>query len=88
MMPSDPPFIDPVTTEFDLGQLRAEAVPLAGLIALVGGLAFIPFLFVFFIGGSSILGTAFAVLGQFILAVGTGIVLMYVIARGIQLADE
>lgn len=87
-MPSDRPFIDPVTTEFDIGQLRTEAIPLARLIALVGGVALIPFLVVFLIGGTSIVGTVFAILGQFILAVGTGLVLMYVIARGIHLADH
>jgi hypothetical protein len=30
----------------------------------------------------------FTVASQFVLAVGTGVLLLYVIARGIQLADE
>jgi hypothetical protein len=56
---SSPPLIDQGSGELDIGQLRTEIFPLAGV---------------------------FTVVSQFILAVGTGIA-MYVIARGIQLAD-
>ena len=56
---SSPPLIDQGSGELDIGQLRTEIFPLAGV---------------------------FTVVSQFIPAVGTGIA-MYVIARGIQLAD-
>jgi hypothetical protein len=61
---------------------------LIGLIVLFGLLSVIPFLFSLLVGGGGGLGFLFVLLAQFVLAVGTGIVLMYVIARGIQLAGE
>jgi len=61
--------------------------PLAGLILLFGGLALLLFLLALLVARSSVLGGFLVIVTQFILAVGTGIVLMYVIARGIQLAD-
>jgi hypothetical protein len=85
---SPPPFIDPESGELNLGQIRAEIFPLAGLIVLFGGAALLLFLITLLIGGNSLLGVVFTVISQFILAVGTGIVLMYVVARGIQLADR
>jgi hypothetical protein len=85
---SSPPFINQASGELDLGQIREEVFPLAGLIVLFGGLALLPFLFALLVAGNSLLAGAFTVLSQFILAVGTGIVLLYVIARGSQLADE
>lgn len=83
---SSQPFIDPGAGELDLDWIWTEAVPLAGLVALFGGLALVPFLVAVLVGGGFAL--LFTVLAQFILAVGAGIVLMYVIARGIQLAGE
>ena len=85
---SSPPFIDQASGELDLGQIRAEVFPLAALIVLFGGMALLVFLIMLLIGGNSLLTGLLTVVSQFILAVGTGIVLMYVIARGIQLADE
>lgn len=85
-MASDPPFVDPDGT-LDLRQLWAEAIPLAALVMLIGGLALIPFLFVIAFAGSSPLGMLFTLLSQFVLAVGTGVVLLYVVARGMQLAE-
>jgi hypothetical protein len=85
-MSDTPPFIDPETGALDTDQIRAEALPLTGLIALFAGLALVPFLVVFLFAGNSALGVFFTILAQFILAIGTGIVLMYVVARGIQLA--
>ncbi|WP_340101105.1 hypothetical protein [Salinibaculum salinum] len=84
------PFIDPETGELDTDQILTEAYPLIGLIVLFAGLALIPFLFVVLFARNSLIGSLFTVVAQGILAVGTGIVLMYVIARGIQLsqADE
>ena len=82
-----PPFIDPDEGSLDTSQILTEAFPLIGLIALFGGLALIPYVLVFAFGGSSALSVFFTIVAQLILAVGTGIVLMYVIARGIQLAE-
>lgn len=86
-MPS-PPFIDQESGELDFGQIRAEVFPLAGLIVLFGGVALLLFLIVLLVAGNSLLAGFFTVVSQFVLAVGTGIVLMYVIARGIQLAER
>lgn len=83
-----PPFIDQASGELDLGQIRTEVFPLAALIVLFGGLALLVFLITLLIGGNSLLAGLLTVVSQFILAVGTGVVLMHVIARGIQLADE
>ncbi|WP_435115602.1 hypothetical protein [Halolamina sp. C58] len=84
---SSPPFIDPESRELDLAQVRAEIFPLAGLIVLFEGAALLLFLITLLVAGNSLLGGVLTVISQFILAVGTGIVLMYVVARGIQLAD-
>lgn len=80
------PFIDRDSGTLDTGQIWAEVFPLAGLVGLFAGLALVPFLFVFLFAGNSALGILFTVLGQFVLAIGTGIVLIYVVARGIQLS--
>jgi hypothetical protein len=85
---ASPPFIDQESSELDLGQIRDEAFPLAGLIVLFGSLALLVFLVVLTVAGNSLLGGVLTLVSQFILAVGTGIVLIYVIARGIQLAEE
>lgn len=85
-MSSGPPFIDHEKGSLDTDQIRAEAFPLAGLVALVAGVALIPYVFVLLFAGNSAIGILFTVIAQLVLAVGTGIVLMYVIARGIQLA--
>lgn len=85
-MPTFPPFIDQNTGSLDYDQIRAEAFPLAGLIALFAGLALVPFIAVFLFAGNSPLGFLFTIAAQFILAIGAGVVLMYVIARAIQLA--
>lgn len=87
-MPSETPFVDSTSGELDRDQLLQEAIPLAKLIALVVALSLVPFALAFLAFGSSILGAVVIVIGQFILAVGTGIVLMYVLTRAIQLADE
>ena len=84
---ASPPFIDPESGELDLAQIRAEVFPLVGLIVLFGGLALLVFLVTLLVGGNALLAGFLTVVSQFTLAVGTGIVLMYVVARGIQLAD-
>lgn len=87
-MSSSVPFIDPSTGKVDTDQVLAEAVPLAKLIALFAALAAVPLLLVFLMGARSGTGAVFVVLAQFILAIGAGIVLIYVITRAIQLAEE
>ncbi|WP_323675425.1 hypothetical protein [Halorubellus sp. PRR65] len=87
-MPSDTPFVDPLTNELDAPQLLREAVPLAKLVALVALGALVPFLFVVLFGARSTLGTVFLFASQFVLAVGTGLVLMYVVARAHELAGD
>lgn len=84
-MSASPPFIDRESGELDTSQIRAEAFPLAGLIVLFGGLALIPFLLGILFGNSG-LSILFVLATQLVLAVGAGIVLMYVVARAIQLA--
>lgn len=55
---------------------------------LFGSLALLVFLLVLPVAGNSLVAGVLTLVSQFILAVGTGIVLIYVIARAIQLADE
>lgn len=86
MSPSTP-FIDQETGTIDTNQILAEAIPLAKLIGLFVAIALVPFGLVFLALGNSIVGALLAAVAQFVLAVGTGIVLMYVIARGIYLSD-
>ncbi|GGK80906.1 hypothetical protein [Haloarcula sebkhae] len=82
------PFIDPATGEIDSAQILSEAVPLAKLVGVfvAGSLPF--YAIAFFGAENSALGALLALLGDFILAVGAGIALMYVIAHGIRLAGE
>ena len=87
MSPS-PPFVDRETGTIDRRQVLREAIPLARLIGVFVAVALVPFAFVFLFVGNSALGAIFTLVAQFVLAVGCGIVLMYVISRGIQLAGE
>lgn len=87
-MPSPRPFINPATGELDTDQILSEAVPLGKLIGLFVAISLVPFGLMFFALGNSGLGALLAVIAQFILAVGAGIVLMYVLARGMQLSGE
>jgi hypothetical protein len=83
---SSPPFIDGESGGLDLGQIREEAFPLAGLIVFFGALSLLVFVTMLLFAGNSLIAGVLTVVSQFVLAVGTGIVLIYVIARGIQLA--
>lgn len=82
------PFTEPETGALDFQEILSESIPLAKLIGLFGGLSLVPFSLVFLTFDSSAVGGLMVVLGQFILAVGAGVVLMYVIARGSQLSGE
>lgn len=83
-----PPFIDPGTGEIDIAQIATESLPLGKLIAVFGVLSLIPYAIAVFTFPHSILSAILIVVAQFILAVGTGIVLMYIIVRGLQLMEE
>lgn len=86
-MPASTPFINSDGT-LDTTQILQEAIPLAKLIGLIIGVALVPLVPVFLLGGRSATGLLFMIVAQFILAVGTGIVLMYVIARAAALTGE
>ena len=87
-MPPSAPFVDRGTGTIDATQILVEAIPLAKLIGLFVAIALIPFTLVFLLDSNALAGVVFSLVGQFILAVGTGIVLMYTISRAIQLSAE
>lgn len=87
MSPSTP-FVDGESGALDTEQMLAEAVPLAKLVGLVVAVALVPFAFAFLVGSHGGVGVVLALAGQFVLAVGSGLVLMYVVARAVQLADD
>lgn len=87
-MPPSPPFVDRETGTVDIDQILTEVVPLAKLIGLFVALALVPLVLVVLLAGNSLAGMILAVVAQFILTVGAGIVLLYVISRGIHLAEE
>jgi len=87
-MVSTVPFVDPGTATLDFDQIVAESILLAKLVGFFVAIALVPLTVVFFVGGRSGVGLLFTLLAQFILAVGSGIVLIYVVARGITLAGD
>lgn len=87
-MSDQTPFVDPITRDVDVGQVFAEAIALAKLVALFVAIALVPAALVFLVMGSSPLGMLLMLVVQFVLAVGTGVVLMYVVARGTELAAD
>jgi Na+/proline symporter len=86
-MSSNSPFVDASDWSYDTGRIVAEAIPIAMLIGLFGAVAFVPLSIATLVGGGSILGDLFRLLAQFVLAVGSGVVLLHVVVRGVQLAD-
>lgn len=87
MQPSSP-FVDLENGTIDVGRVLVEAEPIARLVALFGGLAFVPFLLAYGAGPGSPVAALFTVLGRFVLAVGAGVVLIHVVVRGTRLAAE
>lgn len=83
-----PPFVDQETGRIDRNQILVEAIPLAELVGVIAAVALVPFAFVVLLGDRSGLGAIFMLATQFILTVGAGIVLIYSIARAIQLTNE
>ncbi|SNZ11891.1 hypothetical protein SAMN06269185_1421 [Natronoarchaeum philippinense] len=86
-MPASPPFVDPSTNTLDTDQIVAEAVPLAKLVGLFAAVALVPMV-LSFVALGGLVGVLLTLLTQFVLAVGAGIVLIYVIARGRQLTGQ
>jgi hypothetical protein len=88
-MTSSRPFFD--GDSLDTDAVWAEARPLARLVAAVGAVALVPivlqWLVVETLGLLPALTTALSLVTQFVLAVGTAVVLVYVVARGSTLAD-
>lgn len=87
-MVSSPPFVNEENRRIDRTRVLAEAIPLVELVGLIVAVALVPFAFVILLRGFSALSGLFMLATQFILAVGSGLVLMYVIARAVQLASE
>lgn len=87
-MTSGAPFVDTGTATLDFDQIVAESILLAKLVGLFVAVALVPLTLVFFFGGRSGLGLLFTLLAHFVLAIGTGVVLVYVVARGITLAGD
>jgi|GEM_PF-581486 len=86
------PFFVSSSGELDTDRILYEAIPLAKLVAAVGLVALVPvFLQVMLsdlLGFGSALGLLLTLATQFVLAVGTGIVLMYVVVRANQITEE
>ena len=87
MSPSSP-FVDPKTGSLDVNRILAEAVPLAKLIGLVALFALGPYVVALLLGPRFPLSGVFVLATQFILAVGSGLVLMYIISRAVQIAGD
>lgn len=95
-MATDRPFFRPRSTTLDTDQLLAEAVPLGKLVLVIGLVALIPLILqILFVEALALVPISlglfqfvFAVMTQFVLAVGAGLILIYVIARGVQYEHE
>lgn len=87
-MPSSTPFVDPGTGSLATGRILAETIPLAKLIGSVVAVALVPFAVALLVNPVGPLDEIFVIVGQFVLAVGSGIVLMYVISRAVQISEE
>lgn len=87
MAPSTP-FVDPQTSELDTTQIITESILLAKLIGFFVAIALVPFLVAILLGGQGGIGLLFVLASQFVLAIGSGIVLMYVISRAIWFSKE
>lgn len=81
------PFVEP-DGSIDRAEVLEEAQALASLVGLVFVASLIPLLLTLIGGVIPGLGLVFMVLAYIILAIGSGIVLMYIIARGMQLSVQ
>jgi hypothetical protein len=89
-MASSTPFVDRESGAYDFGEIWREAYPILGLVLLFGILGLIPLYLATTVtasfGVAALIGTILTWVGQVVFAVGSAIVLMYVVARGIQLS--
>ena len=83
-MPSRPLFIDSDGT-IEIDRIVAEAIPLSKLIGVMGLVAVVPFAIA---SEVAVLRGLFIALTQFVLAVGSGLVLLYIITRAMQLTEQ
>ena len=82
-MPSQTPFFDSETGTLDV----AEAIPVARLVGLFVAVSLLPLVVgTFSFGPASLVGAAFVLVGRFVLAVGAGVTLLYVVVRGRRLS--
>lgn len=81
------PFVEP-DGSIDRSQVLEEAQALASLVGLVVVAAIVSFLLTLIGAAIPGLGMVFMALGYVIVAIGSGIVLMYIIARGMQLSVQ
>lgn len=87
-MPSRSPFLTPDGT-VDIPTVLSESIPIARLVGLFAGLSLIPFAAGFAaVGADSVAGAAFVAIGQLVLAVGAGVVLLHVLVRARYLSGE
>jgi len=86
-MSGSPPFVNREENELDLRRIWEEALPIVGLIVLFAAAAALPYVLVMVVFQDRFAGLVFTLFAQLVVAVGTAIVLMYVIARAIQIAD-
>ncbi|MEF8830899.1 MAG: hypothetical protein V5A23_05110 [Halobacteriales archaeon] len=84
-MPPSHPFLDD-SGSLNFTPILVEAIPIAKLVLLVGAIALVPLTVALFLGPRSSIAALFVVLGQFVLAVGAGVVLVYVVSRANQMA--
>ena len=85
-MPSHTPFFD-ADGAIDLAGTLSEALPIAELVGLFVVVSLVPFaVAVASFGTNSLVGSAFVLVGQSVLAVGAGVVLLYVLVRSRRLS--
>ena len=84
-MSSSTLFIDSTSGTLDTDQLIREAIPLGKLIGSLGLIALIPFAIA---STTRIFQGMFILLTQFLLAVGSALVLLYIITRAIQMSEQ
>jgi hypothetical protein len=86
-MPSDPFFTSDGTV--DTGAVLSEAIPLARLVGLFAAVSLLPFVAgIAAFDANSLVGSAFVAVGQLVLAVGAGVVLLHVIVRARHLSAD
>lgn len=81
------PFVEP-DGSIDRAQVLEEAQALASLVGLVFVAAIVSLIFTIIGAAIPGLGMVFMALGYVIVAIGSGIVLMYIIAGGMQLSVQ